>query len=480
MSTRRYLVGSPRAPGLHPAAARAVESAVAAAPEAGILRQTPAGRRVVSMTPDAARQLAGSRPDLVVEEDHPLERFRMPGLPAIVEAADAGPVLPVRVTDPGGAPIADCTLFGRAGEVGYKARTGPDGTALLPVGPDGVESIIVSPRALFWSRVATPGQVDAQGVLSVTLPPLDAARSSAWVHRLLGTTPRARAGLTGRGVSVAIVDSGIGPHPWLAPRGGYNTLDGQDPGAWNVDDGGHGSHCAGLVAARPAAGAGVLGVAPEAELYAIKVFPGGFVSDLVEAVEWCTANRIDVVSLSLGSSKPSSLLAAALARADAHGVTAIAATGNEGSHVAYPAAFPTVMGVGAVGRLGSFPATSAHSLRLGRYRDWWGGLFEAAFTNFGSEVDVCAPGVAVVSSVPEGYAAWDGTSMACPLVAGLAALVLQAVPWLRTGDASQARAVREILRAGAVGMGLPPHIQGRGLPTVPGIRAALRGLGVAA
>jgi subtilisin family serine protease len=185
---------------------------------------------------------------------------------------------------------------------------------------------------------------------------------------------------------------------------------------------------------------------------------------MVEAIEWCIAQRIDVLSMSLGSPQPSAILQSVLHRAHQAGICCVAAAGNDTRAVAFPAAFDTVIAVGALGAFGRFPPDSAHALRIGRWTDPRGELFSAAFSNFGPEVAVAAPGVAVVSTVPTGYAAWDGTSMACPMVAALAALILQAHPWARTGDAHQPEYVRATLAASAVPLGMPGVIQGAGLP----------------
>jgi subtilisin family serine protease len=209
------------------------------------------------------------------------------------------------------------------------------------------------------------------------------------------------------------------------------------------------------------------GTAPEAQIYSLKVFPDGHVSDLVEAVEWCIIHRMDVISMSLGSQAFSLVLANALRDAHERGITAIAAAGNDRTYVAYPAALPTVIAVGAIGRFGSFPDDSAHRLRIGSAMDWTGKLFAASFSNLGPEVGLCAPGVAVLSTVPTGFAAWDGTSMACPLVSGLAALILEAYPGLRTGDSSQPEYVRSVLQASCSDLGMPPFLQGYGLPSAP-------------
>ncbi len=168
--------------------------------------------------------------------------------------------------------------------------------------------------------------------------------------------------------------------------------------------------------------------------------------------------------MSLGAPAPSQVLASVLQDAYVRGITVVAATGNEATHVAYPAALPGVIAVGAIGRVGTFPADSAHGLKVGHLTDWGGELFAASFTNFGPEVSVCAPGVAVLSTVPSGYAAWDGTSMACPMVTALAALILEAYPAIRTGDAAQPEFLRSIISGAALNLGLPPTVQGFGVP----------------
>src|SRR5574340_1128268 len=352
------------------------------------------------------------------------------------------------------------------------ADTDDEGRVALTVGSTEIDRLIVSPRDTYWSAIFNDIDTDNFTELNAKLQAFDVGQVAAWRHRLMGFD-QAAPSLTGLGVSVAIIDSGIASTATsIHPAGGINTLDGSDPATWNIDEKGHGTHCAGIIAAQPAVGGSIRGGAPGVALYSVKVFPGGYISDLVEGIEWCIANNIDLVNMSLGNPEPSEVLAAAIAEAFANGITVFAATGNQNTHVAFPAALPDVIGVGAIGRTDSFPRTSAHTLKVGNYRDWWGGLFNANFSNFGSEVLVCAPGVAIASTVPTGYAAWDGTSMACPAVTALAALVLEANPWLRTRDARQPQALRWILATAAVDMGLPPEIQGHGLPTVPRALAA--------
>lgn len=435
------------------------------------------GRHVVQISEQGARVLAHQRPDLIVEEDKPLQLARMPGLPTIMEQA-AGTELPLKVSNDRGQPVADCSIYAVAQGIGYRANTDEQGNARVVVGTADIDRIIVSPRDSYWSVIFNQIDTDNFTELSVKLQAFSPVETTAWWHRLMGFDQVAQA-LTGSGISVAVIDSGIAATAKsLYPVGGINTLDGADPVTWNVDEKGHGTHCGGIIAAQTdAAGASIQGCAPGTSLYSVKVFPGGYVSDLVEGIEWCMANGIELINMSLGNPEPSAILAAAIDSAYAQGITVVAATGNEGSHVAFPAAHPRVIGVGAIGRANSFPDNSAHALRVGRYTDWWGGLFNASFSNFGAGVHVCGPGVAIASTVPTGYAAWDGTSMACPCITAMLALVLEACPHLRTGDFRQPEALRWILANAAVDMGLPPAIQGHGLPTMPRVLASAQQLG---
>jgi subtilisin family serine protease len=472
---KRYII-RPRATAAPGAPHAETAAVVAALDDAGIAAvavkpASESGQHVVKLGTDDAAKLAAARPDLIVEEDQPIDLFRIPGLPDIVPLADQAQYS-VTVTDPAGLPIPDCTVFAVGPSMGFRADTGADGVARLDVQPALVRRLIASPRAGFWSRVTPPPP--AASDIEIALDPLDAEASFARIRRLVGVQPGMP---TGRGVSVLVIDSGAAPVPGLNVVDGINTLDGADPASWNVDEKGHGTHVSGTIAARPTADVPYRGIAPDVKLHMAKVFPGGFFSDIIEALDWARVKQVDLVNMSLGGKAPSEAMSRAIDQAVEAGVTIVVAAGNEGGPVAFPATHPDVIAVSAVGRFGSFPADSGHALKIGPHRDWYGGLFSASFTNSGSEIDCCAPGVAIPSTVPQGHAAWDGTSMACPIVTGLLAIAFEAAPWLRTGTRATRDMVAWLVANGCQPTGMPAPWEGAGLMTAPRLLAAIRAAG---
>jgi len=218
-------------------------------------------------------------------------------------------------------------------------------------------------------------------------------------------------GNTGAGVNVSIIDTGIDhTHSDLDGnyKGGYDFVNND---ANPMDDAGHGTHCAGIVAAEYN-GAGVVGVAPEAYLYGVKVLDSagnGYDSDVIAGIDWSVQNGMDIISMSLGGSSSASLGVACDAAYNA-GIVVVAAAGNsgnppgKGNNVIYPAAYSSVIAVAA---------TDSNDER-------------ARWSSTGPGVELAAPGVSIYSTVPGGYSTKSGTSMACPHVAGTAALVIVA------------------------------------------------------
>ncbi len=230
--------------------------------------------------------------------------------------------------------------------------------------------------------------------------------------------PAAWSRTLGRGARVAVIDTGIDPtHPELAGvvAGGFNAVNPAAPGDY-TDDQGHGTHVAGTIAAARN-GEGVVGVAPGAKLYGVKVLDkegNGDYSTIIAGIDWAVKNRMHVVNMSLGADEGLEALRLAVAAAARAGVIIVAAAGNSSGPVSFPALYPEVVAVSA-----SDPSDKM-----------------AFFSSFGPEVDFIAPGVGVKSlALGGGFATHDGTSMACPHVAGLAAL---AAGLGRTGAALRA------------------------------------------
>lgn len=213
----------------------------------------------------------------------------------------------------------------------------------------------------------------------------------------------------GTNVEVGIVDTGISTsHPDLIVVGGVNTINARR--SYN-DDNGHGSHVAGSACARDN-NFGVVGVAPECSLYAIKVLNAagsGFVSDIIEGIQWSVNKGIKVTNMSLGLGSNIQSLADAISAADQAGLVQVAAAGNNGpgqNTTLYPANYGEVISVAATDSNDNVPSWSSRG-----------------------KVDIAAPGVNIYSTYKGNkYATLSGTSMAAPHVTGVVALRKQLKP----------------------------------------------------
>ena len=231
-------------------------------------------------------------------------------------------------------------------------------------------------------------------------------------------------------VDVAVLDTGIGPHPDLNVAGGISCIDGT---ASYADDNDHGTHVAGTIGALDN-GVGVVGVAPGARLWAVKVLDSnkhGWWSDVICGLNWVVANSdtIDVVNMSLGwygadGSCAETALHDAICRVVDAGIPVVVAAGNDSSDAAgfVPAAYDEVITVSALADSDGRPGGAGRATTRGPDDSL------ADFSNFGADVDIAAPGVDILSTVRGGYARGYGTSVASPHVAGAAALFLAHQP----------------------------------------------------
>lgn len=224
----------------------------------------------------------------------------------------------------------------------------------------------------------------------------------AWSHQF-----------TGKGIKVAVIDTGVDSH-----HPDLNIIKGKSfiPGETNFDDhNGHGTHIAGIIAAKNNQ-IGTVGVAPDVELYIAKVLDkdgNGYQSAVIDAIEWSIAQGVDIINLSAGSEESTTSLERAVNNARNKGVIIVGAAGNRGnrmgsgSNVDFPAAYPAVIAVAAVD----------HSDR------------RAPFSATGNQIEVSAPGVNIFSTHLNGsYAHVSGTSMAAPHVTGMLAILMEMLP----------------------------------------------------
>jgi type VII secretion-associated serine protease mycosin len=284
----------------------------------------------------------------------------------------------------------------------------PDYMFTLPKRVAARKAPLAPVRRLAGIGLAEDGRVSEEwGMMKIGMP-------SVWPVN--GGNPR---------VVVAVIDTGVDPrHPDLANAlvPGTSVLAGS---SGPDDDHGHGTHVSGVIAASANDGRGISGIAPNCKIMPVKVLNHegkGDTGDIVTGLIWAVNHGAKVVNMSLGGTGGSRALMAAVQYAQAKDVLVVAAMGNEGANSQeYPAGYPGVMAVGATD-----PQDQ-----------------QADFSNFGTWISVAAPGTDILSTLPTravtvvrdegketGYDVMDGTSMASPFVAGLAALVRSANPQL--------------------------------------------------
>lgn len=303
------------------------------------------------------------------------------------------------------------------------------------------------------------------GAASVGAATADPLLDQQWGLNAVGA-PQVWNVSTGAGVTVAIIDSGSGPHPDLDANldPGRSIINGVESlGASDVDVEGHGTHVAGIVAAINGNGIGVSGVAPNARILPVRVLgsSGGVASDVAIAVRLAVDSGVKVINLSLGGNTESISLREAIQYAVGKDVLVVAAAGNDGENQppAWPAADDNTLAVTAIDQNNSV----------------------ASFSRRGDYIDLSAPGMSIMSTktgkftcpprivVTVGYGCLQGTSMAAAFVSGAAALLFSAHPGI---SAAQVRALL-ISSATDIGPVGRDTIFGAGLLNLPATFAAL-------
>ena len=239
----------------------------------------------------------------------------------------------------------------------------------------------------------------------------------------------------GAGITVAVIDSGSGPHPDLdanldAGRTMFGSID--SVGVLDIDNAGHGSHVAGIIAAVADNAIGGSGVAPQSRILPIRVLDAqgsGDSKDVSKAVRFAVDSGVKVINLSLGGSTESTSLTAAIQYATDRNVLVVAAAGNGAadSPPKWPGASDLTIAVTAVDRNNSV----------------------TSFDQRGDYIDLAAPGASILSTASNDYKIQSGTSMAAAFVTGAAALLFAAQPSITAAQ------VRDILQRTATDIGAP-------------------------
>ena len=430
------------------------------------------GAKLVEMRPEDVVRLRSVQPGVRIVPEIFFRSARAPRPPVLsVAAAAARKTVTVTlrvVSRADGKPVASADVIAftdYAASEGGQGRTDAAGKVRLRLRATvrKIERLFVFPALGFWGALGKNMAMKPE--LEVALRPID-LRAPDVLRHFYGFAPLAM----GRAVTVGIIDTGVGDHPDLAVEGGANTVRGEKPGDWRDNGAGHGTHVAGIVAGRGAIGRGVRGLAPGVHLRSYRVFgkgdDGASNYAILKALDRAVADGCDLVNVSLGGPDRDEATRSAIVDARAQGTLVICAAGNDGrGPVAFPGAEQLAIAVSAMGRKGTFPADSTHAVEImapyGRDR----ANFIAGFSNVGPEIDLTGPGVAIVSTVPGGYAAWDGTSMACPAVTGAAAALLARERRALRMVRSQARSdeIARLVFAAARSFGFGVRFEGRGM-----------------
>ncbi len=289
--------------------------------------------------------------------------------------------------------------------------------------------------------------------------------SYQWFHTTIGSAYAWDAGYLGQSIRVGVVDSGVAQNSDLNSNV-QERKDFSNDTSGELDSSGHGTHVAGIIAAMADGKNGGVGVAPQAKIYSARVFgndssKSGYDSTIIAAIKYLIGEdknsdpintceepvKVDIINMSLGGVGYNYAFQYVLDKAYKKGVVVFAATGNDGgSLMMYPASYNHVIAVAA---------TDTNNQR-------------AYFSNYGSATDLSAPGVNIFSTCGSGYKSMQGTSMACPVAAGEAAVILSGAAALTALDgktgSKRVDAVESIMKANTISAGSG---MGKGITSLP-------------
>lgn len=433
------------------------------------------GAKLVEMSSESAVALRAEQPGVRLV---PLVYYRRAIAPRLkveskVKAAATAAALKIRLTfvsKADGKPVAgaDVVAFTDfAQRVGAGGRANSKGEVSLALGGASkkLERLYVYPERGFWNLLKKNFTVSSGQ--TVGLEPVNLSFKDGLRH-FYGNAPDG----TGSGVKVGVIDSGVNlSHPDLSVDGGLCTVLGEPETGFGDAGDSHGTHVAGIIAARGMPPTGLRGLAPAVTLRSYRVFgrnsEGASNFAIIKAIDRAAADGCDLINMSLGGGDPDDATQAAIEDARAAGALVIVAAGNDDrSPVSFPALDSMSIAVSAMGRKGTFPksSTATGDIKTPFGKDKKN--FVAAFSNIGLEIDLIGTGVDILSAVLGGYGPMSGTSMACPAVTGVTAKLLAAHPNVlgMSRDQTRSNAIAQLLLQAAKPLGFGPVFEGQGLP----------------
>ena len=425
------------------------------------------GAKLVEMTDEAALALRIASPGLRIV---PEVRFQLAIAPRITVAASGKAAFPkatlagkkVQVVTDDGKPLPDVMVVAFtdwAKGVGAEGKTNAKGEArlALPASTTKLQRVLLYAEHTGWPMIRDNVALDGN--------PLKVPRIV-----LAFTDSRAKAyapfnAADGKTVKVGILDTGAGPHAALKIAKGVSAVTEDKDTGYN-DTEGHGTHVAGVIAARAAA---FTGIAPSVALNIYRVFPrsgkGASNFDIAKAIDMAIADGCDLINMSLGGGPMDAVTVEAIKEARAKGTICVIAAGNESGPVSNPGRHPLAICVSAMGYVGAWPAGAVQTLDVTKPYGK-GNTYFAKFSNFGLEVDLTGTGCGIISTYPKDrFAVMDGTSMACPCTTGALARLLAKAPKILKAarDASRGDQIVHLALTHARDLGFAPPKQGAGL-----------------
>lgn len=428
-------------------------------------------------------------PEMIIEHDHPLQYvdtiINQPVLDSPLSLMAANSAEPqqvqIQVIGENNKPLPNISVVLTGDAFPDKGKTDANGEVslnLFSLPGNTAKSLFLLPENTYWNMYLENPSLSTKEInrvqlrsFTATVPNFPKNYPYGWGGRKMGLdlVPR---NLTGAGIKVAIIDSGCDTEHVLLQhiKHGKDLTEGGTANSWKKDTVGHGTHVSGTITASGQKDM-LRGFVPEAEIHELKVFPGGRFSSLLEALDYCIANEIDVVNMSLGSPNFSEAVDQKLEEAYHSGIFLIAAAGNSGGVVQFPALSSYTLAVGAIGLENEYPQDSWDARTILPQFQTADGIFAPKFSCFGPQINASAPGVAILSTVPNAaYDAKSGTSMAAPHITGAAAVLLAHHPIFKSAanqrNADRILAITQLMQSVSVAYPFGPERVGFGMPRV--------------